>query len=47
LEYDDIEATAQFDEFMEDISKELSKFGPLEEVNVCDNLGEHLMGMFM
>jgi len=44
LEYDDVEATAQFDEFMEDISKELSKFGPLEEVNVCDNLGEHLMG---
>lgn len=34
-----------FDEFFEDIYVELEeKYGPIEEMNVCDNLGDHLIG---
>ena len=34
-----------FDEFYEDIFVELEdKYGPIEEMNVCDNLGDHLIG---
>lgn len=34
-----------FDEFFEDIFVELeTKYGPIEEMNVCDNLGDHLIG---
>jgi len=33
-----------FDDFYEEIYEEMAKFGPLEEVNVCENLGEHIVG---
>jgi len=33
-----------FEDFFEDIFEELAKFGEIEELNVCDNLGEHLLG---
>jgi splicing factor U2AF subunit len=33
-----------FDDFYEEIYEEMSKFGKLEEVNVCDNLGDHIVG---
>eukprot|EP00009_Paramoeba_aestuarina_P013363 CAMPEP_0201540272 /NCGR_PEP_ID=MMETSP0161_2-20130828/70851_1 /ASSEMBLY_ACC=CAM_ASM_000251 /TAXON_ID=180227 /ORGANISM="Neoparamoeba aestuarina, Strain SoJaBio B1-5/56/2" /LENGTH=397 /DNA_ID=CAMNT_0047947727 /DNA_START=565 /DNA_END=1758 /DNA_ORIENTATION=- len=33
-----------FEDFYEDIHSELAKYGELAELNVCDNLGEHLVG---
>jgi len=44
LEYDEQESLEHFEEFYEDIFAEFSKFGQVEELNVCDNLGEHLVG---
>ena len=35
-----------FDEFFEDIYCEMvDKYGPIEELNICENLGDHLVGM--
>lgn len=44
LEFDEEESLQHFREFYEDVFNELSKFGPIEEMNVCANLGEHLVG---
>jgi splicing factor U2AF 35 kDa subunit len=33
-----------FEDFYEDIYEELSKFGELENLNVCDNLADHMIG---
>ncbi|KAJ3151844.1 hypothetical protein HK101_001860, partial [Irineochytrium annulatum] len=33
-----------FDLFYEDMFLELAKFGEIEELNVCDNVGDHLVG---
>jgi splicing factor U2AF subunit len=44
LEYDEKESQEHFEEFYEDIFTELSKFGEVEDINVCANLGDHLMG---
>ncbi|OAY70710.1 splicing factor U2af small subunit B-like isoform X2 [Ananas comosus] len=33
-----------FEDFYEDIFEELSKFGELESLNVCDNLADHMIG---
>lgn len=33
-----------FDDFFEEIHEEFSKYGRLEECNVCDNLGDHMVG---
>lgn len=34
-----------FDEFFEEIFTELEdKYGEIEEMNVCDNIGEHMIG---
>jgi hypothetical protein len=43
-EYEDSETQKQFDEFYEDIYTELTRFGEIEELNVCENLGDHLIG---
>lgn len=44
-EITDEEDQRHFDEFFEDIYVELEqKFGPIDEMNVCDNLGDHLIG---
>lgn len=44
-EIPDVENQKHFDEFYEDIYVELEeKYGPIEEMNVCDNLGDHLIG---
>merc|ERR1712025_999411 len=41
----DVEAQEHYDEFFEEIFAELEdKFGEIEEMNVCDNLGDHLVG---
>ncbi|RUP42809.1 hypothetical protein BC936DRAFT_138053 [Jimgerdemannia flammicorona] len=33
-----------FDRFYEDIFVELAKYGEIEEMCVCDNVGDHLVG---
>eukprot|EP01120_Amphizonella_sp_Union-15-10_P007211 TRINITY_DN2413_c0_g1_i2.p1 TRINITY_DN2413_c0_g1~~TRINITY_DN2413_c0_g1_i2.p1 ORF type:complete len:266 (-),score=52.19 TRINITY_DN2413_c0_g1_i2:56-853(-) len=38
------EAQQHFEDFYEDLFVELCKFGEIEELNVCSNLGEHLLG---
>ncbi|XP_062499411.1 splicing factor U2AF 26 kDa subunit-like [Corticium candelabrum] len=39
------ELQQHFDEFFEDIFLELEeKYGPIDEMNICDNLGDHLVG---
>lgn len=42
---DDVEAQEHYDTFFEDVFLELEdKYGEIEEMNVCDNLGDHLVG---
>ncbi|XP_033757801.1 splicing factor U2AF 35 kDa subunit-like isoform X1 [Pecten maximus] len=42
---DDVEAQQDFDDFFEEVFCELEdKYGEIEEMNVCDNLGDHLVG---
>ncbi|KAJ3366933.1 Splicing factor U2AF 26 kDa subunit, partial [Kappamyces sp. JEL0680] len=38
------ELQEDFDLFFEDIFMELAKYGEVEEMNVCDNVGDHLVG---
>lgn len=33
-----------FEDFYEDIFEELSKFGEVESLNICDNLADHMVG---
>lgn len=33
-----------FEDFFEDIYEELSKFGEIESLNICDNLADHMIG---
>jgi splicing factor U2AF subunit len=40
----DTELQQDFDLFYEDIFMELAKYGEIEEMNVCDNVGDHLVG---
>ncbi|XP_021728623.1 splicing factor U2af small subunit B-like [Chenopodium quinoa] len=35
---------SHFEDFFEDIFEELSKFGEIETLNVCDNLADHMIG---
>ena len=44
IELDKKTLKKQFDEFYEDIFDELSKYGRVKELNVCDNVCEHLLG---
>eukprot|EP01089_Gocevia_fonbrunei_P002874 TRINITY_DN1274_c0_g1_i1.p1 TRINITY_DN1274_c0_g1~~TRINITY_DN1274_c0_g1_i1.p1 ORF type:complete len:335 (+),score=75.46 TRINITY_DN1274_c0_g1_i1:298-1302(+) len=44
LEVDGRETQQHFDEFYEDIFHELRNYGKVEELNVCDNIGPHLIG---
>ena len=37
-------ALDHFYEFYEQIFVELSNFGEIKELNVCDNLGDHMIG---
>jgi splicing factor U2AF subunit len=40
----DLQQQQLFDDFYEDLFVEMSdKYGPVEELHVCDNLGEHLI----
>lgn len=41
----DEECQEHFDNFFQDVFVELEdKYGEIEEMNVCDNLGDHLVG---
>ncbi|XP_071957957.1 splicing factor U2AF 26 kDa subunit-like [Antedon mediterranea] len=41
----DVEMQEHFDHFFEEVFTELEeKYGEIEEMNVCDNLGDHLVG---
>ncbi|GAO48996.1 RNA-binding domain-containing protein [Saitoella complicata NRRL Y-17804] len=40
----DQQLQAQFDAFYEDVWCELCKYGELEELHVCENVGDHLIG---
>ncbi|KAG9151520.1 hypothetical protein Leryth_023496 [Lithospermum erythrorhizon] len=33
-----------FEEFYEDLFEELSKYGEIESLNICDNLADHMVG---
>jgi len=44
LETDDKKRQEHFEDFYEDVFGELEKYGQIEELNVCDNLAEHLIG---
>ncbi|XP_055501262.1 splicing factor U2AF 35 kDa subunit [Leucoraja erinacea] len=41
----DVEMQEHYDEFFEEVFTEMEeKYGEIEEMNVCDNLGDHLVG---
>jgi len=42
--YDEKKGFQYFEEFYEDIYEELSQYGEIEELNVCDNICDHMMG---
>ncbi|XP_071175543.1 splicing factor U2AF 35 kDa subunit-like [Mytilus edulis] len=44
IHMDEIEIQQHYDEFFEEIYVEMEKYGEIEEMNVCDNLGDHLVG---
>ena len=37
----------EFEDFYEEIFGELGKYGELDELHVCDNLGDHMIGTHM
>ena len=40
----DVETQQHYDDFFQDIFLEMeNKYGEVEEMNVCDNLGDHLV----
>jgi splicing factor U2AF subunit len=39
-----IEAINHFEDFYEEVFMELAKYGEIEDMHVCDNIGEHLIG---
>ncbi|KAI9295934.1 RNA-binding domain-containing protein [Neoconidiobolus thromboides FSU 785] len=41
---DEVAHQQHFDDFYEDFFIELAKYGEVEEMNVCDNVGDHLVG---
>lgn len=43
-DHDDKNHQSAFDEFYEDVFEELSNYGEVEELKVCENLGGHLVG---
>ncbi|XP_062580955.1 splicing factor U2AF 26 kDa subunit-like isoform X2 [Saccostrea cucullata] len=44
IQMDDTELQQFYDDFFEEVYVELEKYGEIEEMNVCDNLGDHLVG---
>ncbi|KAL3885267.1 hypothetical protein ACJMK2_025354 [Sinanodonta woodiana] len=44
IQMDELEIQQHYDEFFEEVYVEMEKYGEIEEMNVCDNLGDHLVG---
>jgi len=44
VEWDREKATEDFLQFFENLYEELGKFGRIESLHVCDNLGDHMIG---
>ncbi|KAJ9522680.1 hypothetical protein QJQ45_019766, partial [Haematococcus lacustris] len=44
IKVDERKAQQEFEDFYEDVFEELAQFGELENVNVCDNLADHMVG---
>ncbi|XP_041372991.1 splicing factor U2AF 35 kDa subunit-like isoform X2 [Gigantopelta aegis] len=44
IQMDEFEIQQHYDEFFEEVYVEMEKYGEIEEMNVCDNLGDHLVG---
>ncbi|KAI8839890.1 hypothetical protein BC829DRAFT_403642 [Chytridium lagenaria] len=44
VSWTELQLQEHFDLFFEDMFVELAKFGEVEELNVCDNVGDHLVG---
>jgi len=43
-QFDAQKAQEHFEEFYEDVFEELAQFGEIENLNVCDNLADHMVG---
>lgn len=41
---DHVAVQEEFDDFFAEIFEEFKKFGKLDEIDVCENLGDHLVG---
>lgn len=41
-----IEYFAYIQDFYEDLFEELSKYGELESLNICDNLADHMVYIY-
>lgn len=39
-----LKALKHFEDFYEEVFQELSQFGEIEDLLVCDNIGDHLLG---
>ena len=39
-----MKALKHFEDFYEEFFQELSQFGEIEDLLVCDNIGDHLLG---
>ncbi|OWF41649.1 splicing factor U2AF 35 kDa subunit-like [Mizuhopecten yessoensis] len=44
IQMDELAIQQHYDEFFEEVYVEMEKYGEIEEMNVCDNLGDHLVG---
>ncbi|EJK67720.1 hypothetical protein THAOC_11212 [Thalassiosira oceanica] len=44
IQIDEAKAKEDFLSFYEDFYEELSKFGRIEALHICDNLGDHMLG---
>ncbi|XP_064607404.1 splicing factor U2AF 35 kDa subunit-like [Liolophura sinensis] len=44
IQMDDLELQQHYDDFFEEVYVEMEKYGEIEEMNICDNLGDHLVG---
>ncbi|KAL8572026.1 Splicing factor U2AF 26 kDa subunit [Nucella lapillus] len=41
---DEFQIQQHYDDFFEEVYVEMEKYGEIEEMNICDNLGDHLVG---
>eukprot|EP00164_Ancoracysta_twista_P004324 GFYU01005827.1.p1 GENE.GFYU01005827.1~~GFYU01005827.1.p1 ORF type:complete len:350 (-),score=59.79 GFYU01005827.1:114-1163(-) len=41
---DEREVAEHFDDFYSEVFEELAKYGEIDELNVCDNIGDHMVG---